>query len=92
MLLNGILKSIMPKVNNFCDSGKIDSLIREIKKPYNEQVNAGNSVEIMISTENDGSEYVSVVELEPVSLTICRIFQQMKLSELIKLIVKTAQN
>lgn len=84
VIVKTLLRSVMPTVQKFVESGKIDTLFRELKQRYAEGLSdPENSVEILITTEDDGLEYVSVVELDPVELHIVKIMDQQSLSELI---------
>ena len=83
VLTKMLLRSVMPTVQRFVESGKIDTLFRELKSRYKGFLNnPENSVEILITTENDGVEYVSVVELSR-DLHITKVMFQQPLSELI---------
>ena len=83
ILVKTLLKSVMPTVQKFVDSGKIDTLFRELKSRFAECLqNEENTVEILITTEEDGLEYVNVVELDP-ELRVRQVMDQQRLSELI---------
>ena len=83
ILVKTLLKSVMPTVQKFVDSGKIDTLFRELKSRFAERLqNEENTVEILITTEEDGLEYVNVVELDP-ELRIRQLMDQQRLSDLI---------
>ena len=83
ILVKTLLKSVMPTVQKFVDSGKIDTLFRELKARFSDRLqNEENTVEILITTEEDGLEYVNVVELDP-ELHIRQVMDQQRLSELI---------
>ena len=75
-LVNTLLKSLMPTVRKIVEGGKIDALFRELKGRYNGFLHAEeNSVEILVTTEEDGNEYVNVVEITPemIHCSGCRI-------------------
>lgn len=81
----------MPTVQKFVDSGKIDTLFRELKSRFaNRLQNEENTVEILITTEEDGLEYVNVVELDP-ELRIRQVMDQQRLSELITALFTEAE-
>lgn len=83
VLTKMLLRSVMPTVQRFVESGKIDTLFQELKSRYKGLLNnPENSVEILITTENDGVEYVSVVDLSR-DLHITKVMFQQPLSELI---------
>lgn len=82
-LTNLLLKSLMPAVRKFVEGGKIDALFQELKSRYQGLRNDTNdSVEILITTESDGLEYVSVIELDP-KLCVKKVMFQQRLSDLI---------
>lgn len=83
VLMKTLLRSVMPSVQKFVDGGKIDTLFQELKSKYNDsRRNDAASVEILITTEADGNEYVNIVELEP-DLRVSQVMEQQRLSELI---------
>lgn len=92
VIVKTLLRSVIPTVQKFVESGKIDTLFRELKQRYAECLSdSENSVEILITTEDDGLEYVSVVELNPVELHIVKIMDQQRLSELITTLFTQAE-
>lgn len=91
LLVKTLLKSVMPTVQKFVDNGKIDTLFRELKARFaNRLQNEENTVEILITTEEDGLEYVNVVELDP-ELHIRQVMDQQRLSELITALFTQAE-
>lgn len=91
LLVKTLLKSVMPTVQKFVDSGKIDTLFRELKSRFADRLqNEENTVEILITTEEDGLEYVNVVELDP-ELRIRQVMDQQRLSELITALFTQAE-
>lgn len=91
ILVKTLLKSVMPTVQKFVDSGKIDTLFRELKARFADRLqNEENTVEILITTEEDGLEYVNVVELDP-ELRIRQVMDQQRLSELITTLFTQAE-
>ena len=91
ILVKTLLKSVMPTVQKFVDSGKIDTLFQELKARFADRLqNKENTVEILITTEEDGLEYVNVVELNP-ELRICQVMDQQRLSELITALFTEAE-
>lgn len=82
-LVNTLLKSLMPTVRKIVDGGKIDALFRELKGRYNGFLHSEeNSVEILVTTEEDGNEYVNVVEITPKMQIVSVCFQQ-RLTDLV---------
>lgn len=90
ILVKTLLKSVMPTVQKFVDSGKIDTLFRELKARFSDLIQENNSVEILITTEEDGLEYVNVVELDP-ELRIRQVMDQQRLSDLITTLFTQAE-
>lgn len=91
LLVKTLLKSVMPTVQKFVDSGKIDTLFRELKARFADRMqDEGNTVEILITTEEDGLEYVNVVELDQ-KLRIRQVMDQQRLSELITALFTEAE-
>ena len=84
VLMKTLLKSVMPTVTKFVESGKIDALFRELKSRLADRLrdSENSTVEILITTEDDGLEYVSFVELGR-DLRIKQVIDQQRLSELI---------
>ena len=84
-LVKTLLKSVMPTVTKFVESGKIDALFRELKARFDDRLkdSENSTVEILITTEDDGLEYVSFVELGR-DLRIKQVMHQQRLSELVK--------
>lgn len=91
ILVKTLMKSVMPTVQKFVDSGKIDTLFLELKARFADRLqNEENTVEILITTEEDGLEYVNVVELDP-ELRIRQVMDQQRLSELITTLFTQAE-
>lgn len=84
VLVKTLLKSVMPTVTKFVESGKIDTLFRELKSRFADRLidSENSTVEILITTEDDGLEYVSFVELGR-DLRIKQVIHQQRLSELV---------
>ena len=83
VLTKMLLRSAMPTVQKFVESGKIDAIFRELKSQYQVFVDdTDSSVEILITTESDGVEYVNVVSLTK-DLRVTKLLYQQQLSELI---------
>ena len=90
-LVNTLLRSLMPTVRKFVDSGKIDGLFQELKGRYDGFLHSPeNSIEILVTTESDGLEYVNVVEITPELQVVSVCFQQ-RLSELITTLFTQAE-
>lgn len=92
VLVKTLLKSVIPTVTKFVESGKIDALFQELKTRFSDRLqdSENNSVEILITTEEDGLEYVNVVELDP-ELRIRKVMDQQRLSELITTLFTQAE-
>lgn len=84
ILARTLLKSVMPTVNRFVESGKIDIFLQELKLRYSSQANMvqGESVEILITTEEDGKEYANIV-LFGADMRVKEVIVQQRLSELL---------
>lgn len=83
VLTKMLLRSVMPTVQKFVESGKIDTIFQELKSQYSVFVDdPDSSVEILITTESDGVEYVNVVVLTK-DLHITKLLYQQQLSGLI---------
>lgn len=84
ILVRTLLKSVMPTVNRFVESGKIDTFLQELKLRYSSQANMaqGESVEILITTEEDGKEYANIV-LFGADMQVKEVILQQRLSELL---------
>lgn len=85
LLLKTLLKSVMPSVTKFVSDGKLDGLMQELKSKYAGQVELENneSIEILITTENDGLEYANIIVLNSATLQVTKLLAQQKLSEII---------
>lgn len=91
VLVNTLLKSLMPTVRKFVEGGKIDALFQDLKGRYDGFLHApDNSVEILVTTEEDGNEYVNVVEITPNMQVVSVCFQQ-RLSELVTTLFTQAE-
>lgn len=92
MILGTLLKSLMPTVRKLVDGGKVDGFIRSLKERYSEgeDLMAGESVEILLTTEIDGCEYANLVVLTP-ERTIRKLISQQRLSELITSLFNEAE-
>ena len=84
IILKTLLKSVMPTVTKFVESGKIDTLLQELKSRYAEDTDLkeGESVEILITTETDGNEYANVIVLDT-ELRVKTVLAQQRLSDLV---------
>lgn len=83
-----VLKTLTPTVKKFAESGKLDGFFQTIKAEASKgiELSEGESVEIMITTETDGREYISIVVLSE-GPTIKNVLQSMPLSDMINLIL-----
>lgn len=86
--LQMVLKTLTPTVKKFAESGKLDGFFQTIKAEAARgiELSEGESVEIMITTETDGREYISIVVLSE-GPTIKNVLQSMPLSDMINLIL-----
>lgn len=84
VILKTLLKSLMPTVTKFVESGKIDALLQELKARYASHADIADreSVEILITTEADGNEYANVIVLDA-DLRVRTVLAQQRLSELV---------
>ena len=91
ILVRTLLKSVMPTVNRFVESGKIDTFLQELKLRYSSQANMaqGDSVEILITTEEDGKEYANIV-LFGADMKVKEVIVQQRLSELLNALFNQA--
>lgn len=91
-LIRTLLKAALPSVRKLTDSGKIDAFIQDLKSRLSENASVpdGGSVEILITTEEDGCEYANVVALDR-DLRVTEVLSQHKLSELINSLLTQAE-
>lgn len=84
-----LIKTLTPTVQKLAESGKIDGIIQAIKAEQAKQLNLmeNETVEIMITTEDDGREYMSLVILYNNS-TIQKVLRSMPVGELIVELLK----
>lgn len=84
LLLKTLLKSVLPTVQKLVESGKVDAFVQDMKSRYAEVagLQPGESVEILITTEEDGHEYASAVKIDE-SLRVTGVIDQHRLSEII---------
>lgn len=92
LLMQALLKSAMPTVSKLVGSGKIDAFIRSIKDEYIEKTSLqdNESVEILVTTEADGLEYLNVVVMDR-DCRITDVLAQSKLSDTIIHLLEQAQ-
>lgn len=87
-----LIKTLTPIVQKLAESGKIDGVIQAVKDEQVKQLELtdNETVEIMITTENDGKEYVSLVVLYNNSTikTIKEVLRSMPVGELIVELLK----
>jgi len=78
-----IIKTFAPTIRKLAEGGKIDGFFRSIKEEHakNLNLNEGETVEIMITTEDDGREYVSLVVFS--GGVVSQIVTSMPLSEMV---------
>lgn len=85
LLMKTLLKSVLPTVQKLVESGRTDSFIQELKRKQLDKIGRelsnDESVEILVTTEEDGAEYVNIVLLH--DLTVTDVLWQDKLSSLI---------
>lgn len=76
-----IIKTFAPTIRKLAEGGKIDGFFRSIKEEHAKNLNEGETVEIMITTEDDGREYVSLVVFS--GGVVSQIVTSMPLSEMV---------
>lgn len=79
-----LVKTLTPTITKFAESGKLDGFFKHIKSEAAKDLNLldSESVEIMITTEADDREYVSLVILENGS-TVGKVLRTMPLADMI---------
>ena len=92
ILLKTLLKSVMPTVTKFVESGKIDTFLQELKSRYSQHANMaeGESCEILITTEDDGNEYANIVVFDK-DLHVRELLAQQRLSDLVTALFTQAE-
>lgn len=90
-LMGVIVNAALPTVEKFVSSGKIDAILKELKKSFSDRVPDGCSIEILITTEEDGFEYFNVVSLMSPESRITSVLYQKKLSEALIEILKESK-
>ena len=92
ILLNTLINAAMPTVEKLVGSGKIDNILQQLKKTYGQKVSLwdGESIEILVSTEDDGCEYLNIVILGD-DKRIGSVLYQRKLSETIVELLKESK-
>lgn len=86
-----LLNSAMPMVERLVGSGKIDEMLQQLKESFRDRAPEGCSVEILVSTEADGCEYLNIVTLSP-DMHIESVLYQKKLSESIVELLNQSKN
>ena len=84
-----LIKTLTPTVQKLAESGNIDGLIQAVKDEQAKQLDLSDNetVEIMITTESDGKEYVSLVILYNNS-TVQKVLSSMPVGDLIVELLK----
>ena len=87
-----LVKAAIPTVEKIVTGGKIDNMLRQLKQSYRDSVYLyeGESIEILVSSENDGCEYLDIVILDA-EMRIKKVLYQQKLSEAIINLLKESQ-
>lgn len=88
-----LVKAAIPTVEKIVTGGKIDNMLRQLKQSYRDklELSDGDNVEILVSSELDGCEYLNIVILDA-GMRIKDVLYQQKLSEaIIKLLKDTQQ-
>lgn len=90
--LSTIVRMFGPTLNKFLDSGKVDQMIQDAKRKASDNVQLcdDESVEVMITTEADGKEYLSAVIMDN-DRHIVKILYSSTLNEFIKILLKEAK-
>lgn len=91
ILMNTLMKAAMPTVEKIVGSGKIDGLLRELKDSFHDRAPEGCSCEILVSSEDDGCEYLNIVTLSA-DMHIESVLYQKKLSESIVELLNQSKN
>lgn len=93
ILMQTLVKAAIPTVEKIVTGGKIDNMLRQLKQSYRDRLELyeGDNVEILVSSELDGCEYLNIVILDA-GMRIKDVLYQQKLSEaIIKLLKDTQQ-
>lgn len=93
ILMQTLVKAAIPTVEKIVTGGKIDNMLRQLKQSYRDklELSDGDNVEILVSSELDGCEYLNIVILDA-GMRIKDVLYQQKLSEaIIKLLKDTQQ-
>lgn len=87
-----LVKAAIPTVEKIVTGGKIDNMLRQLKQSYRDSVYLydGESIEILVSSEVDGCEYLSIVIIDA-DMRIKKVLYQQKLSEAIINLLKESQ-
>lgn len=87
-----LVKAAIPTVEKIVTGGKIDNMLRQLKQSYrdNMELYDGESVEILVSSELDGCEYLNIVILDA-EMRIKKVLYQQKLAEAIINLLKESQ-
>lgn len=88
ILLNTLVKTFGPKVEKLANSGKIDALVREMKSKY--EKNPDDEIYILVSTEDDGNEYINFIKMDQ-DMTVTEVIDQLKLSDVIIQLIQNSE-
>ena len=90
-IVQTLLKTFSPSITKLLEGGKIDAIIQQAKKEYSERCNLypGESMEVLISTEEDGREYVNLVVMDG-SMYINKVVFQQPLADFVRNILNNA--
>lgn len=91
-MMNTLLKAAIPTVEKIVTGGKIDNMLRQLKQSYRDRMELSESdnVEILVSSELDGCEYLNIVILGS-GMCIKKVLFQQKLSEAIINLLKDSK-
>ena len=94
LLMQSLVNAAIPMVEKLVNSGRIDQMLRSLKDSYREKHSLGpdESIEILVSSEADGCEYLNVVIINEEMTIKDNILYQRKLSDAIISLLKESQN
>lgn len=80
-----LLKTLTPTVRKFAESGKLDGFFQHIKSEAAKNISLSDdeTVEIIISTESDYREHVSLVIFNSAGMCIKKVIETIPLSDMI---------
>lgn len=93
ILMQSLLNAAIPTVEKLVGSGKIDIMLQDLKEHYRNlaDLEDNESVEIILSTEADGCEYLNIVVIDA-EMRIRNVMYQRKLQDAIIQLLKQSKN